>query len=67
MSYFVRTYLHQSGSYKCLFSYVPDISMKLKTSTDNAIMNDCPDSRPLIPDRMFIALVQNTANIPMYT
>lgn len=43
-----------------------NISIKLNTMIERAIINDWPASSPLMPARMFIALVQKTANIPMY-
>lgn len=44
---------------------LPFNSIKLKISTDSAIMRDCPVSNPFTPDKMLMALVQNTASIPM--
>lgn len=40
-------------------------SIKLNVAIDKAIMTDWPASSPLIPARILIAFVQNTANIPM--
>ena len=57
----------QMSSFYKLRLYIPFISRKLKMSTDAPMMKDCPHSNPLIPARMLMALVQKTANIPMYT
>lgn len=41
------------------------ISMTLNAMIDAAIISDWPASSPLIPAKILIALVQNTANIPI--
>lgn len=43
-----------------------DNSTKLKTMILRPIINDWPASMPLIPANILMALVQNTASIPMY-
>ena len=49
------------------FQWLPESSMKLCRRTDRQMIQDCPTSSPLTPDRMLMALVQNTASMPMYT
>lgn len=41
------------------------ISMILKRIIEAAMISDWPASSPFIPAKIFIAFVQNTANIPM--
>lgn len=45
----------------------PFNSQKLKIAIEMAIMSDCPASTPLIPAKILMELVQNTASMPMYT
>lgn len=41
------------------------ISIRLNVIIDAAIISDWPASSPLMPANILIALVQNTANIPI--
>lgn len=49
------------------FQSEPESSMQLKTMMERAMTSDWPASSPFTPAKMLMALVQNTANIPMYT
>ena len=50
---------------RCLDPHDPGSSTRLKRKMEQAMTVDCPTSTPLMPARMLIALVQNTASIPM--
>ena len=57
--------LLQTFCFYFLFFPLPDNSTKLNMMILSPMTNDCPASTPLIPDNILMALVQNTASMPM--
>ena len=51
----------------CRDAWGPKSSITLKSTMERAMTTDWPTSTPLMPARMLMALVQNTASMPMYT
>ncbi|KAE9536350.1 hypothetical protein AGLY_007139 [Aphis glycines] len=62
------------GNFTCQLNFnkakvtdINDSSITLKIKIEIAIMRLCPVSKPFIPANIFIAFVQNTASIPIYS
>ena len=49
----------------CFEPQEPGSSRRLKVRIEAAMTTDWPTSMPLMPARMLMALVQNTASMPM--